>query len=88
MRYFLVFKRKGGYPDKVVLLHSKSALLDWISNHSFGLSLPIVNRIDLHRALIEVGVFSRPSFVPKMYKIGPRICSLREYIVKHKLLVK
>lgn len=86
MRYFLVFHRKDGYPDKVVLLHSKCALLDWISNHSFALSLPIVNRIYLYRALIETGVFTRPSFVPKMYKIGPRICSLKEYIVKHKLM--
>lgn len=82
MKYCLVHRKTG----RCIFLFSKSALLDWIEVHSYCLS-PDFCSWDLHRL--------RTSYVPYgncvrlfryVHSKGVRICSLKEYIVKHKLL--
>lgn len=80
MMYFLVFSKS----KKSVLLTSKSALHDWISAHSFCLTGSVARRISLHRVIKSPRAASQ--FVVMTYQVGSRICSLQEYIVKHKLL--
>lgn len=80
MRYFLIHERS----KKKVLISSKRELLDWISSHSFCLSVSVSRCISLHRVVVSPRPFN--DFVILTFKVGPRICSLRDYIVKHKLL--
>lgn len=82
MRYFLV----DDSSKKKALLSSKRELLDWISTHSFCLNPSITRKISLHRVVVAPCILSEFAFMT--FRVGPRICSLREYIVKHKLLVK
>ena len=80
MRYFLVHERS----KKKVLISSKRELLDWISSHSFCLNPFVTRKISLHRVVVSPRAVS--DFVVMTFQLGPRICSLKEYIVKHKLL--
>lgn len=80
MRYFLVHERS----KKKVLISSKRELLDWISSHSFCLNSSVSRKISLHRVTVSYRTFS--DFAVMTFEVGPRICSLREYIVKHKLM--
>lgn len=80
MRYFLVHELS----KKKVLISSKRELLDWISSHSFCLNPSVTRKISLHRVIVSPR--AAYDFVVMTFQLGPRICSLREYIVKHKLL--
>lgn len=80
MRYFLVHERS----KKKVLISSKRELLDWISSHSFCLNPSVTRKISLHRVVVAPCILSDFAFMT--FRVGPRICSLREYIVKHKFL--
>ena len=77
MRYCLYQKKTGC----TTYLECKKDLHNWIKSHRYVLSDLEVSSIDLHRVL--VGRSIRGS---RMYILGSCICSLREYIVKHKLL--
>lgn len=79
MRYFLVNHKTRS----ATLLFSKVALHDWIFSHSYALSSRAVGNFSLSRVIVRKGLLGH-----NLYMQGPRICSLREYIVKHKLLVK
>lgn len=81
MMYCLVNCRNG----RQSFLYSKRELLDWIESHSFCLSSRLAMRsLDLHRVrTIRKGRGLNYSIT---WKRSERICSLREYIVKHKLL--
>lgn len=80
MRYFLVHERS----KKKVLISSKRELLDWISAHFFCLNPSVTRKISLHRVVVAPCILSEFAFMT--FRVGPRICSLREYIVKHKLM--
>lgn len=69
---------------KKVFLSSKRELLDWISTHSFCLNPSITRKISLHRVVVAPCILSEFAFMT--FRVGPRICSLCEYIVKHKLM--
>ncbi len=77
MRYCLYQKKTG----RCTYIESKQALHDWINCHNYALSGFIMSQIDLHRVIVERGLLGY-----RFYSLGPRICSLGEYIVKHKLL--
>ena len=74
MKYYLVTDGNDVHPfKKKIFFYCKRDLLDWISSHLFCLSRFVMNRIFVHRVI-------------KASEVGPRICSLRDYIVKHKLM--
>ena len=79
MMYFLVFSKS----KKSVLLTSKSALHDWIAAHSFCLTGSVARRISLHRVVESPRAASQ--FVVMTYQVGPRICSLKDYIIRQNL---
>ena len=81
MMYCLVNRRNGHQS----FLYSKRELLDWIEVHSFCLTSRFALRsIDLHRVRTIRKV--RGLNYSVTWKCAERICSLHEYIVKHKLL--
>lgn len=82
MRYCLV------HPDSrklVIFFYCKRDLHDWIHSHVFCLSRSSMSRLKLHRVIVKRGLY-HPRHFHALYMVGPRICSLREYIVKHKLM--
>lgn len=82
MRYCLV------HPDSrklVTFFYCKRDLHDWIHSHVFCLSRSSMSRLKLHRVIVS-RVFYLPRRHRVVFLVGPRICSLREYIVKHKLI--
>lgn len=75
MRFSLV----NSVTDKQIDFACKRDLVDWIRMHSPFLTERIQSRWYVHRAMAPAQYCFR-------YRLLPRICSLREYIVKHKLL--
>lgn len=75
MRYSLV----NSVTDKQIDFACKRDLVDWIRTHSIFLTDRICRRWYVHRAMPPKQYCSR-------YRLLPRICSLKEYIVKHKLM--
>lgn len=75
MRYSLV----NSVTDKQIDFACKCDLVDWIRTHSIFLTDCICRRWHVHRAMPPKQYCTR-------YRLLPRICSLKEYIVKHKLL--
>nr|DAT75866.1 MAG TPA: hypothetical protein [Microviridae sp.] len=73
MRYCLVHS----VSDKQVDFANKQALLDWISTHRFALTDKIQRMWFVHRA-------EKPDTLRSYIRCAP-ICSLRSFIVKHKL---
>lgn len=80
MMYCLVNRKTG----RQSFLYSKRELLDWIEVHSFCLfSRHAMRFLDLHRVrTIRKGRGLNYSI---SWKCAERICSLHEYIVKHKI---
>lgn len=81
MMYCLVNRKTG----RQLFVYSKRELHDWIEVHSFCLfSRPAMRFFDLHRVrTIRKGRGLNYSIT---WKCAERICSLYEYIVKHKLM--
>lgn len=80
MMYCLVNRKTG----RQSFLYSKRELLDWIEVHSFCLSFCSMRMFDLHRVrTIRKGRGLNYSIT---WKCAERICSLHEYIVKHKFM--
>lgn len=81
MMYCLVNRKTG----RQSFVYSKRELLDWIEVHSFCLFPRYsMHFIDLHRVrTIRKG---RGLSYSITWKCAERICSLHEYIVKHKLM--
>ena len=80
MMYCLVNRMTG----RQSFVYSKRELLDWIEVHSFCLSCCSMRMFDLHRVrTIRKGRGLNYSIT---WKCAERICSLHEYIVKHKLM--
>lgn len=80
MMYCLVNLKTG----RQSFLYSKRELLDWIEVHSFCLSSCFMRMFDLYRVrTIRKGRGLNYSIT---WKCAERICSLHEYIVKHKLM--
>lgn len=77
MKYFLINPKTGS----ATLLYSRAALHDWIFSHSYALSSHWADDISVYRVVVRNGILGY-----SFYMQGPRICSLREYIVKHKLI--
>lgn len=74
MRYCLVFSPT----NKQIDFACKRDLVDWIKSHSPFFSEFNCRRWFVHRA-------GKPKFVYSFYVRLERLCSLKEYIVKHKL---
>lgn len=75
MRYSLVHEVR----DKQIDFACKRDLVVWIRSHSVFLTERVQCLWHVHRAALPKPYCSR-------YRLLPRICSLKEYIVKHKLL--
>lgn len=75
MRYSLV----SSVTDKQIDFACKRDLVDWIRIHSVFLSEYICRYWSVYRAM-------KPKQYCSKYRLLSRICSLRGYIVKHKLL--
>lgn len=73
MKYSLVHS----VTDKQIDFACKRDLVDWIRAHPF-LTSCICRRWYVHRAMPPKRYCTR-------YRLLPRICSLEEYIVKHKI---
>ena len=80
MRYYIVHECS----KKKVLISSKRELLDWLSSHSFCSNPSVTRKISLHSVAVATYYFSDFAFMT--FRVGVRICSLHEYIVKHKLM--
>ena len=81
MMYCLVNRKTG----RQSFVYSKRELLDWIDVHRYCLnSRFFLSFFDLHRVrTIRKGRGLNYSIT---WKCAERICSLHEYIVKHKLM--
>lgn len=73
MRYSLV----DSVTDEQIDFACKRDLVDWIRTHPILLTDRICCRWHIHRAMPPKKYCSR-------YRLLPRICSLKEYIVKHR----
>ena len=80
MMYCLVSRRTG----RQYFVASKRELLDWIEVHFCLTSRSSLCCFDLHR--VRTVRRSRGLNYSISWKCAERICSLNEYIVKHKLL--
>lgn len=74
MRYCLVHSRN----KKQIVFLCKRDLLFWISEHRVFLTSRVQRDWQLYRCRVYSTSFS-------YYSVGFWICSLRDYIVKHKL---
>lgn len=80
MMYCLLNRKTG----RQLFLYSKRELHDWIDVHSFCLCVYSLRSFDLHRVrTIRKG---RGLNYSVTWKCAERICSLHEYVVKHKLM--
>lgn len=78
MRYCLVHKTSRC----VVPLFCKSELIDWIRTHSFCLTYGSILNWSVHR----MRMYRRGTHGHYLVLAGDYICSLHQYIVKHKLM--
>lgn len=80
MMYCLVSRRTG----RQSFVASKRELLDWIEVHFCMTSRSSLCFIDLHH--VRVIRKGRGSNYSVIWECAERICSLHEYVVKHKIL--
>lgn len=77
MRYCLVHKKS----HRVVPLFCKRELLHWIYTHFYCLSDPALSSWSLHR----MRIYQRGTHGHYLVMAGDFICSLRDYVSKHKI---
>lgn len=82
MRYCIINRRT----NRITFFFNKRELIDWIRSHSFCLSVPLTRNFDLHRVVVRRVPTLNPFYFESRSLVGSYICSLCEYIVKHKLL--
>ena len=82
MRYCIINRRT----NRIIFFSNKRELIDWICSHSFCLSVSLTRKYDLYRVVARRVPTLNPFYFESRSLVGPYICSLREYIVKHKLM--